>query len=129
MEAQISQLLSKYAELNEVQLAPSSDDWAADIWQRTHGHRGLTIVCGVELDALIFHSVQAREAPVQLDRWREYAATELPHAARRRPTVSRIFLDLQRSLQAWDGREQLLELLEMVHPSPYRTICICKSAR
>ena len=89
MEAQISQLLSKYAELNEVQLAPSSDDWAADIWQRTHGHRGLTIVCGVELDALIFHSVQAREAPVQLDRWREYAATELPHAARRRPTVSR----------------------------------------
>ena len=48
-EAQIGQLLSEYAELSEVQLAPSSDDWAADIWQRTRGHRGLTTICGAQL--------------------------------------------------------------------------------
>ena len=54
---------------------------------------------------------------MQLDRWCEYANSELPDAARKRPTVSRMLLELQRRLQTLDGREQILELLEMVRSS------------
>ena len=116
-EAQTNQLLSEYAELRKVQLAPSSDDWAADIWQRTRGHRGLTSLCGAQLEGLLFRSGQARKGPVHIDKWLKYARTELPDALRKRATVSRMLMELQRRLQALDGREEILELLEMVRPS------------
>ena len=116
-EAQISQLLSEYAELSELQLAPSSDDWAADIWQRTQGHRGLTTICGAQLEMLVSDSVLARERPVQLDSWCHYADNKLPDAARKRPTVSKMLQELQHSLETMDGKEQILELLEMARPS------------
>ena len=121
-EAQIRQLLSAYAEQSGVQLAPSTDDWAADIWQRTRGHRGLTILCGTHIQELNSYGVLASEGPVPLDTWRAYADTTLPDVARKRPAVRRMLLDLQRELNVWFVREQRLELLEMVCPSLTRII-------
>ena len=121
-EAQIRQLLSAYAEQSGVQLAPSTDDWAADIWQRTRGHRGLTVLCGTHLQELNSYRVLASEGPVPLDMWRAYADTTLLDVARKRPAVRRMLLDLQRELNVWFVREQRLELLEMVCPSLTQTI-------
>ena len=126
-EAQTRQLLSEYAELRKVHLAPGIDDWAAEIWQRTHGHRGLTTSCGARLEAGITNNALFGERPVQLDRWLECARTELPGAACEEPVVSAL-QELQCSLEALDGREDILELLELVRSSVSTPLCICRAA-
>ena len=125
-EAQIRQLLSEYAELRKVHIAPSIDDWAAEFWQRTHGHRGLTTSCGARLEAGITNNALFGERPVQLDRWLECARTELPGAACEEPIVS-MLQELQCSLEALHGREDILDLLELVRSSVSTPLCICKA--
>ena len=125
-QAQTRQLLSEYAELSEAHLAPSTDDWADEIWQQTLGHRGLTISCGARLEARISSSGLSGEEPVQLDSWLECGRTELPGAACEGPIVS-MLQELQRSLEASNGREDILELLELVRPSESTLLCICKA--
>ena len=125
-QAQTRQLLSEYAELSKLQFVPSSDDWADEIWQQTRGHRGLTTSCGAHLEARISDFVLFREGPVQLARWLEYARTEVPAAACEGPVVS-MLRELQHNLQALDGREDILELLELVRPSVRDLPCICKA--
>lgn len=99
----VRELLVKYCKYKLIQLAPSPDAFAEDIWSRTQGHRGLSGVCCSEVEKLV-----GTRNTLQLTDWQHYAASMLVPAIETRNTYQRMLLEL-RKMQA-----QPLELLEQV---------------
>ena len=99
----VRELLVKFRKVKDIQLAPSPDTFAEDIWSRTQGHRGLSGLCCSEVEKLV-----GTRNFLQLTDWQYHAASMLVPAIETRNTYQRMLLEL-RKMQA-----PPLELLEQV---------------
>lgn len=82
-------LLEQFCSRKLVQLLPSTAEFAADIWQRTMGHRGLSILCCSELEELM-----VQRSTLELDVWQKHAFEGMIQAAAGQSTYERLLHDL-----------------------------------
>ncbi|BDA40752.1 hypothetical protein COCOBI_01-4060 [Coccomyxa sp. Obi] len=88
-EANLECLLEQFCSRKLLQLEPSPSGFAADIWQRTMGHRGLSILCCSELEELM-----VQRSTLELDVWQKHAFERLVQTAAGRSTYERLLRDL-----------------------------------
>ena len=88
-EANLESLLEQFCSRKLVQLLPSTAEFAADIWHRTVGHRGLSIVCCSELEDLM-----VQQSTLDLRVWQKHVFEGLIQTAAGRRTYERLLKDL-----------------------------------